>query len=67
MKQPWQRPYGMNNLGRCSWEGADFLEWNLVKYMSVALKEIIYTVVVVIIFPGFCPKEKLKFNTKIYI
>lgn len=60
MKQPWERPYEMNTLGRYLWEGADFLEWNLVIYMSAALKEIIFTVVVLIIFPGSCPKEKLK-------
>lgn len=50
-----------------SWEeGSNFLEWNWAMYMSVALKGIVY-VVVVIIFPGSCPKEKLKSSTKIYI
>lgn len=50
MKQPWQRPYEMNTLGRCLWEGADFLEWNLVVYRSAALKEIIFTIVILIIY-----------------
>lgn len=69
MKRPWQRHYGWTFLGTVARMMQTF--WNgiwlyIIMYISVALKEIVCSVVV-ILFPGSYPKEKLKLNTKIYI
>lgn len=37
----------VNTLGYCCWDGTDFSEWNLAMYVSVTLKEIVHTVVVI--------------------
>lgn len=49
-------------LGWCKLSEMEFI----IMCISVALKEVVHTVVV-ILFPASYPKEKLKFNTKIYM